>query len=182
MNMTRRDAVIKMALLLGASVVGPRLLGKNFGLATPLDYTADEIALLDEIGETIIPGARAEGIGGFIAMMVADCYATPAQQSFKAGLARLPAEYRARCGEEFVGGQLANRTQFLNELYAEERKERRKTEGKETPSHYFRMLRELTVLGYFSSETGQTKTLRYLEMPGRYDGDVPYKKGDEWFI
>ena len=73
MNMTRRDAVIKLAVLMGASLVGPRLLARNFGLATPLDYSTEDIALLDEIGETIIPatsipGAKAAGTGAFIAM------------------------------------------------------------------------------------------------------------------
>ena len=51
----------------------------------------------------------------------------------------------------------------------------------ETP-HYFAMMKELTLLGYFSSETGCTKALRYAETPGAYDGDVPYHKGDRaWF-
>ena len=51
----------------------------------------------------------------------------------------------------------------------------------ETP-HYFSMMKELTLLGYFSSEIGCTHALRYAETPGSYDGDVPYHKGDRaWF-
>jgi hypothetical protein len=197
MNMTRREAVIKMAVLMGASVVGPRLLARNFGLATPLDFSDADIALLDEIGETIIPathipGAKAVNIGAFIAMMVADCYTPRAHEAFRAGLARLPADYEKRFGEKFIGGQTENRTMFLNELDTEQRKytsaNRRKMEDfnaglttDEVPPHYFRVIRELTILGYFSSEIGSTKAVRYLEVPGRYDGNVPYKRGDEWF-
>ena len=48
----------------------------------------------------------------------------------------------------------------------------------EQPSHYFRMVKELTLLGFFTSEVGSTKALRYIETPGKYDGNVPYKKGD----
>ena len=48
----------------------------------------------------------------------------------------------------------------------------------ELPNHYFRMIKELTLLGYFTSEIGATKALRYVAVPGRYDGSVPYKKGD----
>lgn len=75
MNLTRREAVIKMAVLMGASVVGSRLLAKSFGLQKPIDFTDADLALLDEIGETIIPatnipGAKAVGVGAFIAMMV----------------------------------------------------------------------------------------------------------------
>ncbi len=200
MNLSRREAIVRMAVLMGASVVGPRLLARTFGTATPLEFPDADIALLDEIGETIIPataipGARAAGIGAFIAMMIADCYAAPAQAAVRAGLARLPADYEARHGEKFIGGRPENRTEFLNALDAEQREYtsdvRRKTEGLQpaddddddgAPPHYFRVLRELTLLGYFTSEIGQTKALRYLEVPGRYDGDVPYKKGDERFI
>ena len=43
--------------------------------------------------------------------------------------------------------------------------------------HYFRMMKELALLGYFSSEIGCTKAVRYIEVPGAYHGDVPYTKG-----
>ena len=48
----------------------------------------------------------------------------------------------------------------------------------EDPNHYFRMMKELTIIAFFTSETGSTKTLRYVAVPGKYLGDVPYKKGD----
>jgi hypothetical protein len=198
MNLTRREAIKSMAILMGATVVGPRLLAGTFGMATPLDFSAADISLLDEIGETIIPathipGAKAVNIGAFIAMMVADCYTPRAHEAFRDGLKKLPADYEARFGEAFIGGKSENRTQFLNALDAEQRKytsaNRRKMEDfnaglttDEIPPHYFRVIRELTILGYFTSEIGSTKAVRYLEVPGRYDGNVPYKKGDEWFI
>jgi len=47
------------------------------------------------------------------------------------------------------------------------------------PSHYFRMIKELTIWGYFTSEPGATKALRYVAVPGRYEGCIPYKKGDK---
>jgi len=47
------------------------------------------------------------------------------------------------------------------------------------PSHYFRMMKELTLWGYFTSEVGATKALRYVAVPGRYEGCIPYKKGDK---
>jgi hypothetical protein len=40
------------------------------------------------------------------------------------------------------------------------------------------MLKELTLLGYFTSETGYTQALRYAETPGRYDPCVPYEEGE----
>jgi hypothetical protein len=44
--------------------------------------------------------------------------------------------------------------------------------------HYFRMMKELALLGYFTSEIGCTVALRYVETPGRFDPCVPYKPGE----
>jgi hypothetical protein len=53
---------------------------------------------------------------------------------------------------------------------------------KSDPEHYFSLMKELTIIGYFSFEIGCTKALRYVEAPGAYQGEVPYKKGDKvWF-
>jgi hypothetical protein len=49
----------------------------------------------------------------------------------------------------------------------------------DSPTHYFRMMKELTMLGYFTSEIGMTQAQRYAETPGRYDPCVPYKPGDK---
>lgn len=45
--------------------------------------------------------------------------------------------------------------------------------------YFFKTIKDLTISGYFSSEIGATKALRYEQIPGRYDGDLPYKKGDK---
>ena len=36
-------------------------------------------------------------------------------------------------------------------------------------------LRDLVVLGYFTSEQGATKALRYLPVPGKFESDLPVK-------
>lgn len=47
------------------------------------------------------------------------------------------------------------------------------------PAHYFRMLKELALLGYFTSEIGYTRAMRYIEAPGRFDPCAPYAPGDK---
>ncbi len=55
----------------------------------------------------------------------------------------------------------------------------------DAPPHYFRMMKELALLGYFTSETvGRLKTdvegksmERYIDTPGRFDANVPYTQG-----
>jgi hypothetical protein len=49
----------------------------------------------------------------------------------------------------------------------------------DSPSHYFRMMKELALLGYFTSEIGCTQAQRYIESPGRFDPCVPYTAGEK---
>ena len=52
-----------------------------------------------------------------------------------------------------------------------------------SPSHYYTMIKQLTLWGYFSSEIGSKQALRWVPIPGKYDGNLPYKKGDKaWAI
>src|SRR4029079_8586997 len=46
------------------------------------------------------------------------------------------------------------------------------------PAHYFRLMKELTLLGYFTSEIGCTQAMRYIESPGRFDPNAPHAPGD----
>jgi len=48
----------------------------------------------------------------------------------------------------------------------------------DTPPHYFRMMKELALLGYFTSEIGYTQAQRYEESPGRWEPCTPYTKGE----
>jgi Gluconate 2-dehydrogenase subunit 3 len=47
------------------------------------------------------------------------------------------------------------------------------------PAHYFRMMKELALLGYFTSEIGYTQAMRYVESPGRFDPCVPFTPGEK---
>ena len=49
----------------------------------------------------------------------------------------------------------------------------------EPPPHYFRMMKELALLGYFTSEIGYTQAMRYVESPGRFDPCVDYAPGEK---
>ena len=60
-----------------------------------------------------------------------------------------------------------------------EQKDYSKNKKPDDPQHYFRLMKELTLLGYFTSKIGATQALRYIETPGRYEGCIPYKKGEK---
>ena len=50
--------------------------------------------------------------------------------------------------------------------------------AEDAPPHYFRLMKELALLGYFTSEIGYTKAMRYVESPGRFDPNAPHAPGD----
>jgi Gluconate 2-dehydrogenase subunit 3 len=45
------------------------------------------------------------------------------------------------------------------------------------PNRYFRMMKELALLGYFTSEIGCKQALVYEEAPGKYEPCIPYQPG-----
>jgi hypothetical protein len=185
--MTRREALTRIAYLMGGTLIatGPFLAGTRLEGKPPLaaaGFTKDDLALMDEIGETIIPttdtpGAKAAHIGAFMALMVADCYDDAHQTLFQVGLKKIDETSHARFGKSFRQASPAQRTDLLNALDVEQKDVQRKKNWDELP-HYFRLVKELTLVGYFTSEIGASQTLSYVEIPGRLDGNVLYKKGD----
>jgi len=188
--LSRREALARLALAMGGAVVGANafLRGATVeGKTVAAKFNAADILLLDEIGDTIVPatdtpGAKAVGIGGFMAMMVTDCYDDMHHAAFMAGLVKVNVASRERFGREFTRATPQERTTLLNELDAEQQ---RYTAAKAPgdPAHYFRMMKQLTLLGYFTSEIGASRALRFVEVPGGYDGNAAYRKGDRaWFV
>ena len=49
----------------------------------------------------------------------------------------------------------------------------------EMPTHYFTMMKQLTLWGFFTSKEGMMQALRYVPVPGKYEGCIDYKKGDK---
>lgn len=107
--------------------------------------------------------------------MVKDTYNKEQQEIFVEGLNNLRKEFKDQVGSDFVEASPEERTNFLNQV-----NQKAQAEGQQGP-HYIHMLKDLTVLGYFTSEIGATKALRYVETPGRYDPCVDYNKGDKVF-
>ncbi|MDB4889395.1 MAG: gluconate 2-dehydrogenase subunit 3 family protein [Gemmatimonadetes bacterium] len=188
--MNRREAVARMIAITGTMAIGGELFLS--GCRAPdaekrtVAFSSADIALMGEIAETIIPttdtpGAKAAGVGPFMAMMSHDCYDDASFGSLRGGLTKIDAASRKHHGKSFMDSSPAERTALLNELDAEQRTHTQNRAAGE-PYHYFRLMKELTLIGYFSSEIGCTKALRYVETPGSYDGNAPYKKGDKaWY-
>ena len=186
---TRREALQRVSALLGgAALVGHAALLAGCAtdgaarVSSGDSFTAREIALFDEIADTILPttdtpGAKAAGVGSFMARMVTDAYDASQQRVFRNGMRALERECGAMYGVEFMAASPPQRLALLERLDREqfEAAGRSRSGG----PHYFRMLKELTLLGYFTSQIGCTQAQRYAETPGRFDPCVPYVPGEK---
>ncbi len=187
--MERRELLKTIALLTGATVVGGEffLTGCKSATGPVSAFTPATIALLDEVAETIIPttdtpGAKAAQTGAFMKIMIEDCYTKEEQDAFVKGVATLNERSQKEFNSPFVQLEASKKLSFLQTLEREAKEyntKRDENKEKKTPPHYYTMMKQLTLWGFFSSETGMTKTLRHIPVPGRYDGNVPYTKGEK---
>ncbi|WP_143308892.1 gluconate 2-dehydrogenase subunit 3 family protein [Chitinophaga vietnamensis] len=191
--MHRRDAIRNVAILLGTAISASTLSAlesctgsapKNYELNKPQTK-----ALLAEIAETIIPttdtpGAKAAKVDDFIITMMNDCYKKSDQEVFLQGLKKIDEASDKKFKKTFMDLTPDQRTQLLTDIDKERVEYNKRKDKKEgDPTHYFQYLKELTLLGYFTSEPGATKALRYVPVPGKFEGCIPYKKGDKaWAV
>ena len=205
-TLTRRDVLQMVTALLGGAALagGERVLAFSFdddaapsphGQGTSL-FTGADVAVLDEIAETILPetstpGAKAAKTGAFMALMVTEAYDARQQQVFRAGLGQVDEACRTAHGVPFMQATPAQRLSVVEALDREQKSAMDARTPARTnrapaapaapdePAHYFRMMKELALLGYFTSEIGYTKAMRYLESPGRFDPCAPLAPGDK---
>jgi hypothetical protein len=189
--MNRREMLQRTAVLFGGTLIGADgLFAKNVNWDA-LEYGPDakgiglfdkkQVRLLNEIADTIIPttdtpGAKAAKVGQFMAVMVSDCYEPEEQKRFMEGLVTLQAACEKSQGKTFLKCTAEQRAALLNAL-DKEQQEHQKSKKSGEPTHYFRVIKDLALWGYFSSEIGATQALRHVEIPGRYE-TIEYKKGD----
>jgi hypothetical protein len=168
-----------------------------------LDEVAETI-----LPQTSTPGAKAAKTGAFMALMVRDSYYPKDRKIFRDGMGKIDDATQKAYKTTFMKATPEQRLAVLTDIDKERkaiddaRSEARKkrtlanltdqkqanTQGAQTgpaeaatedpPNHYFRMMKELALLGYFTSEIGMTQAQQYIEAPGRYDPCAPYKPGE----
>ncbi len=237
--LNRREAIRRVSFMLGgvAFVGGTSLMTACEKAASPSadsakavaeKFSAEDIAYLDEIADTILPttakspGAKAAKTGAFMALMVTDSYGPDEQKRFRDGMKTLDDASKKANKVGFMQATPEQRTALLTSLDLEQKRvmdgkeaAERKKKGlaplataetapaggahlpderqeaqigseaggaaaitADTPTHYFRMMKELACLGFFTSEIGYNKAMRYVESPGRFEPCIPYTKGE----
>ena len=189
--MNRRDALRNVAVMLGGAFSAPTLLAMNYrengipdkAFVSDFTLTDNQKRIIAEVAETIIPrtatpGAKDAGVPEFIVMMISDCYRKPEHVSFMEGVADL--EQR-----NFLSQSDSEKMETLKKVEKEsaelmkayqvqqtkmgdnEDREQMKDQVKGLP--YWRLMKELTLLGYFTSEQGLKASFDYVPIPGKLE-------------
>lgn len=177
--MRRRNALRNISFVAGGSLVIPATLFSSCQSDSyqPLFFTKKDIQLINEIGETILPetadspGAKALKVANFIDVYVADCYTLENQQILKSGLIEFEKMCQEKWGNSFRSLSGTDKHNCLVNLD--------KIAKESNTPHYFSLLKSLVLFGYFTSKEGAEKALRYVPIPGKFQGDIPYEKGDK---
>lgn len=185
--MNRREAITRVAWLMGGAVIGSSLFLEGCTRAVaPSSVEAlfhpDQIDFLGDVANAILPptntpGAKEAGVGHFIPVMIKDCYTETDQHSFTNGLLQIDEKSEELHAQKFQALTLEQQVEVVHVL-DQEAKAYQKAKSSDDPNHFFHLFKQITLLGFFTSEIGATQALRYVQVPGRYDGDLPYSKGD----
>lgn len=170
----RRIALERITLLLGG-VISTSLRAAILRDATQnqiyIGVSASQISQIAELADVIIPStntpsAKAANVQDFIVKVLQDCYPIAIQEVFYSGLEKLNAESKSRFGNDFVTATIIQKNDLVKEASVNN-------------FQFFKLAKELTVSGYFTSEIGATQALEYLPVPGKYIGCLPLNRNQK---
>ena len=114
--------------------------------------------------------------------MLADYYNAIQQRRFREGMQSLNQQAIRETGSDFMKMSTDQRAEFFTEVDKVTIEQIRQGTGNYRP--FFRTLKELTWIGFFTSETIGEEYLAYDPVPGRYDGCLPFEEngGKQWSL
>ena len=189
--MNRREVLQRAGLVLGYAVSAPVLAGILNGCKAaptlnynPVFFTEDQAGIISEMAEIMIPktdtpGAKDVGVPKFIDQLIKECFKKEDQDSFLAGLKTFDDDAKAAYGSTFLELDAAKQQEHVKKIHDAAVDAVKKGGLKERP--FILRVKELTVVGFFTSEPGATQVLQYEAVPGAYHGCVPLAEiGKTW--
>ncbi|QDH78770.1 gluconate 2-dehydrogenase subunit 3 family protein [Echinicola soli] len=180
--MNRREAMKRTALMFGSALSVSTFAVFQQGCTRSKNaiagvFSDEDTKIMAEIGDIIIPetpdspGAKSVGIGAFMVKMLEDCYSQEDREKVSTALNYFEGEkdFSSLSADK----QVAAVSDLDSQVYG------KSNELDEGLMRGYKIMKELTLFGYFSSEAGATQALRYELVPGRYDGCVDLKPGDK---
>ncbi|MDP3737757.1 MAG: gluconate 2-dehydrogenase subunit 3 family protein [Hyphomonadaceae bacterium] len=193
--MDRRELIQKAAMLLGGAVSASAMAGVLAGcVSTPeatsgkqTFFTPSEMRTATAVADQILPrtdtpGAIDVGVPAFMDKMMAGYYREKQRSILRAGLERMDRDAMTAYGQVFTALSVDQQVALMK-VYDREAYElgRRNINNPDADPHFFRILKELTIVGFCTSEVGATKFLTYAAIPGPYRADIPYSEiGKAW--
>lgn len=189
-SIDRREALKRVAVLLGGTLSVPTVAGVMSGCQTgraPADLQAlsshqnDLVVTISDyiIPATDTPGAKAANVNRFIDTMLAESFLPKARKRFLSGLDEVDPRSEKMHGAAFLESTQDQQVALLETLDEEAFGENADFDPSKPP--FFRTMKELTLVGYYTSEIGATQELRFDPVMGRYDACVPLEKiGRAW--
>jgi len=180
--MKRRDAIKRTALLMGYAVSASAIAGVMSGCQadtkTPIDlwkpttFSEVQINTIREAAERIVPatdgivGAKDVLVERFVDSM-ASTYRQKDVSSFKQQLDKLEADAKATHNKSFASLENDQMDEMITAIM-----NRAKAEQKSGEPSFFFQLKEVVLLGYFTSEKVGTEVLNYDPVPTKYEGCI----------
>jgi hypothetical protein len=192
--MDRREALKRTAWLMGGLVSAPAIAGVLNGCTAkpgidfkPVYFDDKQATLVSQVAEIIIPktdtpGAKEAGVPSFIDQILKEVYSKEDQEWFSSGLVSFNEEAKKAHGDEFNDLDEEEQVTFVKKVHDEAVAVARATQP-EPKRPFILMMKELTMLGFFTSEPGATQVLQYEPVPGAYKGCIPLKEagnGKTW--
>ena len=186
--MKRRDAISQIALLLGGAFTAPTLMamdvrnGKSSIIAADFSLTDVQRKIVSAVAEHIIPrtstsGAIDAGVPAFIELMLQDCYKKTEQYSFLKGTNDLvKADFlgQSAAGQVAMLTLLESNTKDLMKSFSQKKIKVGDNIDKDILEGangvpFWRLMKELTLLGYYTSEKGIQASFVYEPVPGKFE-------------
>jgi hypothetical protein len=142
------------------------------------NFDAAQLTLLGRMVDVIIPatdtpGASVARVHEFIAYMLSHYYDEAANQRFFAGLRALDQSSQ----QHFNAGLTSINGEQMLQLFTVLERQRKISAERD----FVVWLKELTVMGYYTSEIGATEELRFLAIPGSYSACIDFAEvGRTW--
>lgn len=189
--MNRREALLALggvAVLADPLFAAGRSLRAQMGGGGALQVLdPHQNATVVTIAELIIPatdtpGATAAKVNEFIDLALDAWFDADERKRFLDGLADVDARSRKLFAKDFTASTPEQQTQILTVLDAEvaefrDGEKQGYTVEATTSQRFFRAMKRLTLVGYYTSEVGATEELHNPIIPGRYDGCVLLERG-----
>lgn len=179
---------------MGGAVSAPAIMGILKGCTASPDInwkpeflSKEQASIVTEVAEIIIPktdtpGAKDVGVPSFIDKMLLEVYSKEDQDFFMSGLKAFDAEAEKTYGDSFMDLDKEDQLALVRGEHDAALKAERNTDP--APKRPFILaMKELTMLGFFTSQVGATQVLQYDAVPGAYKGCIPVSEagnGKTW--